>query len=612
MEKKITTVREPARDIPVRASADILIVGGGPAGLMAAQAAAGEGLKVMLIESRGYLGGNLTIGLPILGFLGQKGNQIIEGLPQRFIDRLQERGAASGHRPCKLHVSLTIIDPEESKTLAQQLMEEAGVEVLMYVFCTDVIREGNEVKGVVIESKAGREAILARTVIDCTGDADVAFRAGVECRKGDAEGGMQPPTLMFCMKGVDVQRLRAEAHVLKAYYYFELAKRYGGVPLIDRVYADQKEANLPRGTFDEVVGLILREIEGVRNELVVDWRAENLEEKSGRITRGAALALKSRVLLYAASPQFNPSGEKSKWAAAAAAAFEVINMGIYSLHPDYGGLFVAETSTTSPETIWAVRMGATNEFERKNYPIGTQGGGTGICPSQNLVEAYESTGEDTGDAYAGLDPRFYATVLRNGDTWNGRTLEIYAGGADDPARQNASPTGYYLRKFLNENLNLTNDDKRLRSWIVFRYAEILLNFAEAMNEAYGPDDAHGYGMSARDAVDAVRARSGVGMPPVDVDPGDAAAMRTAIKHERRIELAFEDHRYWDLRRWDDAGTVLNRPLRGVKVTRSGDGFAYTPFEVAKRIFDAPKMNLYPIPQAEIVKSGGVLDQNPGW
>ena len=147
MEKKITTVREPARDIPVRASADILIVGGGPAGLMAAQAAAGEGLKVMLVESRGYLGGNLTIGLPILGFLGQKGNQIIEGLPQRFIDRLQERGAASGHRPCKLHVSLTIIDPEESKTLAQQLMEEAGVEVLMYVFCTDVIREGNEVRG---------------------------------------------------------------------------------------------------------------------------------------------------------------------------------------------------------------------------------------------------------------------------------------------------------------------------------------------------------------------------------------------------------------------------------------------------------------------------------
>ena len=105
-------------------------------------------------------------------------------------------------------MSLTIIDPEEAKRTALEIMEEKGVEVLLYVFCTDVVKEGDDVKGVIIESKAGREAILARTVIDCTGDGDVAFRAGVECRKGDAEGGMQPPTLMFCMKGVDVQRLR--------------------------------------------------------------------------------------------------------------------------------------------------------------------------------------------------------------------------------------------------------------------------------------------------------------------------------------------------------------------------------------------------------------------
>lgn len=208
MKNQLTTIHEPARDIPVRASVDILIVGGGPSGIMAAEAAAGQGLRVMLIESRSYLGGNLTIGLPILSFLGEKGNQIIKGLPQQFIDRLKARGAASDHRPCKLHVSLTIIDPEESKTLAMQLMEEAGVEVLLYVFCTDVIKEGDEVKGVIIESKAGREAILARSVIDCTGDADVAYRAGVECRKGDAEGGMQPPTLMFSMRGVETQLLR--------------------------------------------------------------------------------------------------------------------------------------------------------------------------------------------------------------------------------------------------------------------------------------------------------------------------------------------------------------------------------------------------------------------
>lgn len=205
MEKLI---QEPARSITVRDEVDILVVGGGPAGIMAALAAAENGNRVMLVESRSFVGGNLAIGLPVLGFLGRKGNQIIRGLPQRFIDRLIERGAASDHRPCQLHVSLTIIDPEEAKTVALEMLQEAGVEILMYTFCTDVIKEGNALKGVIIESKAGRQAILSRVVIDCTGDGDVAFKAGVECAKGDEDGGMQPPTLMFCMKGVEIDKLR--------------------------------------------------------------------------------------------------------------------------------------------------------------------------------------------------------------------------------------------------------------------------------------------------------------------------------------------------------------------------------------------------------------------
>ena len=204
----IKTILEPERTIPVKDEVDILVVGGGPAGIMAAIAAAESGLKVMLIESRGYLGGNLTLGLPILGYLGRKGNQVVEGLPQMLIDRLRARGKASEHKPCKNHVSLTIIDSEEVKDVALEMLEDVGVKILFYVFCSDVIKEGNDVKGVIIESKEGREAILAKTVIDCTGDGDVAFRAGVECHKGDADGGMQPPTLMFCMRGVNVQELR--------------------------------------------------------------------------------------------------------------------------------------------------------------------------------------------------------------------------------------------------------------------------------------------------------------------------------------------------------------------------------------------------------------------
>lgn len=203
------TVNEPARALPVRASVDVLVVGGGPSGVMAAYSAAKDrNLKVMLLESRGFLGGNLTIGLPILAFLGPKGNQVIQGEAQKFIDRLRARGAAGPHKRCKNHMSLTIIDSEEAKTVCAEMMEEAGVDVLMYAFCCGAIKDGDRVTGVIIESKCGREAILAKTIIDCTGDGDVAFRAGVECNKGDKDGGMQPPTLMYNMRGVRMQELR--------------------------------------------------------------------------------------------------------------------------------------------------------------------------------------------------------------------------------------------------------------------------------------------------------------------------------------------------------------------------------------------------------------------
>lgn len=412
--------------------------------------------------------------------------------------------------------------------------------------------------------------------------------------------------------------LRNEAKALRAYYYFELMKRYGGVPLITRTYGLNEDANLPRESVDNIVKAIVKDIDEVKDELVVNWKSVGFSDMEGRITKGAALSIKARTLLYAASPLFNPDNNLEKWAAAAQACYDIIDMNEYKLHTSYASLFTTKITNTSKETIWAIRMGQTNAFERANYPIGTPGGATGICPSQNLVSAYEyKTDSDPDNPYEGLDPRFGFSIVYNNSQWNGRTIEIWAGGQDDPAKLKTSPTGYYLKKFLNENQNLVNDAKEIRSWIVFRYAETLLNYAEAMNEAYGPDnDPKGYGKTAREAVNEVRNRSGVRMPAVEVPIGDIAAMRKAIKHERRIELAFEDHRYWDLKRWDDAKDALNEPIRGVKVTRKVENehpiFSYNEYEVSKRVFVAPKMNLYPIPQSEIVKSGNVLVQNPNW
>ncbi len=205
-----SSIQEPARETPVSASYDVLVVGGGPSGLIAALAAAEEGMSVGLLESRSFVGGNMTIGLPVLGFLGQKGNQIIDGLPQKFIDRLKLRDAASEHRPCPLHMGITLVEPEMVKTVGLEMLTEAGVDVVFYTLVAGTVMNetGTEIRGVITESKSGRSAILGKVVIDCTGDADIAYRAGVPTEKGNEHGGMQPPTLMFCLANVDTEKLR--------------------------------------------------------------------------------------------------------------------------------------------------------------------------------------------------------------------------------------------------------------------------------------------------------------------------------------------------------------------------------------------------------------------
>ncbi|WP_430811879.1 MULTISPECIES: RagB/SusD family nutrient uptake outer membrane protein [unclassified Carboxylicivirga] len=409
----------------------------------------------------------------------------------------------------------------------------------------------------------------------------------------------------------DMAWLRAEMKALKAFYYLELFQRYGGVPLIDETNDQDPEAiNLPRASVTEVVGEIVSLIDEVSGSLVTDWNATGFKTRAGRMTQGAALSVKARALLYYASPLFNPDNNSERWQKAAKAAHDVIETNLYSLDNSYEGLFKGSNTSTSPEVIWALRLGQTNLLEKSNYPIATPGGQTGIAPCHNLVDAYEFKGAPTGDMWSNKDPRFYATILKNGDTWNGRTLQVYEGGTDDPANNNASPTGYYLKKFLNENLDLTVNSSDVRSWILFRYAETLLTYAEAMNEAYGPDNNSGYRYTAREALNIVRARPGVEMPAVD-NGEDQNTLREAIKHERRIELAFEGHRYMDLKRWKDAEVVLNQSVSGVK-QGEGTPLSYEVVQVAERYFDASKMYLYPILESNIVRSDYVLEQNPNW
>ena len=408
----------------------------------------------------------------------------------------------------------------------------------------------------------------------------------------------------------DLQSLawfKAEAHVARAYYYSELAKMYGGVPIIESHVDDG--TMIARSSYEEVVDYIVREVDDYKGELASNW--DKFKDREGRFTLGVALAIKARTLLYAASPLHNPNNDVKKWEKAAAAANELIQHDSlnYSLDQSYASYFVGQNPLTSPETIYAVRRSQSNNMEKNNYPIATQGGKSGATPTHNLVAAYEYTGTpDPSNPYANRDPRLAASVVTNGSTWNGRTIDQSAGGSDDMAAANASRTGYYLKKFLTDNLNLQQGQVAQHNWVAYRWAEVLLNYAEAMNEAYGPDAVPaGFAMSARQALQQVRDRASTKLPRVIASDKDS--FRDAVKHERRVELAFEDHRYWDLLRWKDAMDVLNKPVLGVAVTKTSTGWSYEVQEVATRTFY--ERNYYlPFLRSEIENSGNTLEQNP--
>ena len=194
---------------------DVVVVGGGPGGIPAAIAAARQGAKVLLVERNGFLGGNMTIGLPLLAYLDKDGNQVIKGIAQEFIDRLTELGACSPHHWCPMHDSVTIYDDEVFKVVALDMCIKAGVEILLYTQVIDTNVENGELKSVTLFGKGRKMEAEAKIFIDATGDGDVGYMAGARYEKGpDNNGKLQPPTLMCTIDGVDVDRVisHLEAH----------------------------------------------------------------------------------------------------------------------------------------------------------------------------------------------------------------------------------------------------------------------------------------------------------------------------------------------------------------------------------------------------------------
>lgn len=462
----------------------------------------------------------------------------------------------------------------------------------------------------------------------------------------------------------DIFRLRAEARFLRAYYYMELIKRYGGVPIVTTVLDASNDGLPARNTFDECVDFIVNECDTAYKYMADYWVNYGVPtgggigdgkgdctgstdmSRLGRAEKVAAKALKLRALLYAASPLNNPDNDIEKWKRAAAAGNEFFSNTAFqpwfTLNFSYWEIFTPQndlkylTSQKGRNTgiIFTRPFEASgNSMEKYNYPVGITNGGQAVtAPSQNLVDAFEMSNgtafdwnnpTEAANPYSGRDPRLRQIIAYNNSVFGKNTdntdrlVQSYVGGTDGiGSKTGATTTGYYLKKFCITNFNLAlSTSVKPKAWVLMRIAEVYLNYAEAMNEAYGPDakptiDGVNAIYSAREAVNKVRARSDVNLPGFALGLSQDV-MREKIRHERRIELAFEEQRPFDVRRWKLPIEELNQPLQGIHVYKSGNTYSYEKFNVENRIFEE-KMYRYPIPYEEISKSNGALTQNEGW
>lgn len=434
-------------------------------------------------------------------------------------------------------------------------------------------------------------------------------------------------------------QLKAEARFLRAIQYFELVKRYGGVPIIDKRLLNSDDLKLPRNTLKDCINFIVSDCDAALSALPANQGGF----LRGRIHKGAALALKSRVLLYAASPLFNtnqpymPAGgdlaamiclgnqDNARWQQAADAAKAVLewaDAGNSKLILDQGVANNYEYAWSQPDNTEIILANKANgwwglygDYFNFTMPPGLYGGWYGISVPLNFVKLYEkrtggpqtwpASGNNINQLYAELDPRFRQSIGYNGAKWNDETgnMQIYLKPDGKPAPHGGDRGGgQWMRKFLPQSVTWSSYGTTL-NWPVFRLAEFYLNYAEALNEAQGPV------AGVYEAVNAIRSRSG--MP--DLSGLTQPLMREAIRRERAVELAFEEHRFWDVRRWKTAGDdgVMQGDMIGLRLSpiSGSSDFHFEQVVFEKRVWE-DKMYLYPFPNTEMYKQ--YLVQNPGW
>ncbi len=417
-----------------------------------------------------------------------------------------------------------------------------------------------------------------------------------------------------------IKQYKADVKFLRALFYFELVKRYGAVPLIKIPQTlNDPDLFVSRSSVDECIKFLSDEL----TEAATMYHETGvIHLKNGRSCEGAALALKAKVLLYYASPLFNAGNDAARWTAAANAAKVVMDMETYSLHRSLSGIF------KDPDNDEVIFKKVYRKTERTHgryaalSPLSTAHGDAGFSyPVQELVDAFPmlngkdiheaDSGYDPQNPYANRDPRLEATIVTNGSTYLGRTQYTYSGHPDGVGSPYATITGYYCRKAIDETINDYSyeygDDT---PFIYIRYGDVLLMYAEAKNEASGPSS------DIYAVLEELRSRAGLSDPTVPASAkSDKTSLREFIQNERYIEMAFEQQRYWDLRRWKKAGILLNdKQYHGDFITKNMDGtFLHTPMiiDVNPIVFEE-RMYLTPISHSDIIANPNLLPNNPGW